>query len=122
MQKCQKMKSKRAYQYKVQHPMMNDASFRQLVKGVMAYRQNLIERGTPYPPEEPNSEKVAQHKKELDKRIQESQAEIKKLEDMKERYNQLLRTIYEEESRMKDEQKKRTNARPETPSSYLQGH
>jgi len=93
-----------------------------MLEGVLRHRDNLIRYGTPFPPEQPNSEQIAQRKNELDAQINECKAKIKDLEDSKERYNLLLRTIHEEESRVKDEQKKRTTNRPESTVSYLQTH
>lgn len=115
------MKNRKQIVFKIQSPIMSDHDFRQMLEGVMVHRENLIKYGTPYPPEAPDSEKMKQRKAELDAKIAEYQAKIQELDDTKERYNQLLRTIYEEESRIKDEQKKCLLNRSETPSNYLQG-
>lgn len=112
-------KSKKPVMFKTPQPVMSDKDFRLMLEGIMIHRQNLIQYGTPFP-EEPNSEVIKERKVELDQQIEECQAKIKELEDTKERYNRLLRTIYEEESRLKDEQKKRVN-RAGTPSTYMQG-
>ena len=117
------MKNRKPTQYKIPYPVMSDRDFRKMLEGVLYHRENLIRYGTPFPPEQPNSEKIAQRKSELDTQINDCKAKIKLLEDEKERYNLLLRTIYEEESRVKDEQKKKTNSvRTDGPNSYLQTH
>jgi hypothetical protein len=105
--------------FKIQKPIMSDNDFRQMLEGVMAHRENLVRFGTPYPPEEPNSEFVEQRKHELDTQIAECKAKIKELEDAKERYGQLLRVIYEEESRLKEEQRSKYSGRTESTSEYL---
>jgi predicted ribosome quality control (RQC) complex YloA/Tae2 family protein len=91
-----------------------------MLEGVMMHRENLVRYGTPFPPEKPNSELVEQRKHELDEQIAECKAKIKELEEAKERYGQLLRVIYEEESRIKDEQRSRYSGRAETATDYLQ--
>jgi DNA-binding transcriptional MerR regulator len=106
--------------FKIQKPVMSDTDFRQMLEGVMAHRENLVRFGTPYPPEQPNSELVEQRKHELDAQIAECKAKIKELEDAKERYGQLLRVIYEEESRIKEDQRLRYSGRMESSSEYLQ--
>ena len=94
-------------QFKIQQPVISEVNFRQMLEGVMVHRENLVRYGTPFAPEKPNSELVEQRKHELDEQIAICQAKIKELEATKERYNQLLRVIYEEESRLKEEQKSR---------------
>ncbi|KAK8897025.1 hypothetical protein M9Y10_014957 [Tritrichomonas musculus] len=107
------MKSKKPIIFKITQPVMSDKDFRQMLEGVMSHRDNLIRYGTPFPPEQPDIELVEQRKKELDSQIQECKAKIKELEDAKERYGQLLRVIYEEECRIKEEQKNRSQLRSE---------
>ena len=113
------MKSKKPVMFKIPTPVMSDNDFRWMLEGIMIHRRNLINYGTPFR-EEPNTQQIKERKEVLDQQIEEFNAKIKELEDTKERYNQLLRTIYEEESRLKDEQKKRIN-RAGTPSTYMQG-
>jgi hypothetical protein len=79
-----------------------------MLEGVMMHRENLVRYGTPFPPEKPNSELVEQRKHELDAQIAECKAKIKELEDAKDRYGLLLRVIYDEESRIKNEQRSRS--------------
>lgn len=101
------MKSKKPVIYKITSPVMTDQDFQSMLNGVMAHRDNLIRHGTPFPPEKPDSELAKQRKAELDDQIKACQAKIKELEEARERYNQLLRVIYEEESRVKEEQRNR---------------
>jgi hypothetical protein len=105
--------------FKIQKPVMSDTDFRQMLEGVMAHRENLVRFGTPYPPEQPNSELVEQRKHELDSQIADCKARIKELEEAKERYGQLLRVIYEEESRLKEEHRHRYSGRTDAGSEYL---
>jgi hypothetical protein len=106
--------------FKIQPPVMSDTDFRLMLEGVMIHRENLVRYGTPFPPEKPNSELVEQHKHELDEQIAECKAKIRELELAKERYGQLLRVIYEEESRIKDEQRSRYSGRTEATTDYMQ--
>lgn len=100
---------------------MSDSDFRQMLEGVMMHRENLVRYGTPFPPEKPTSELVEQRKKELDDQITEVKNKIKELEDTKERYSQLLRVIYEAESRNKEEQRSRYTGRMEMANDpYMQ--
>ena len=94
--------------FKIQQPVMSEVNFRKMLEGVMVHRENLVRYGTPFAPEKPNSELVEQRKHELDEQIAICQAKIKELEATKERYQQLLKVIYEEESRIKEEQRART--------------
>ena len=114
-----KIQSKKPVMFKIPPPTMSDNDFRWMLEGIMIHRRNLINYGTPFR-EEPNSKIIKERKEELDQQIDECNAKIKELEETKERYNQLLRTIYEEESRLKDEQKKRV-IRAGTPSNFAQG-
>ena len=99
------MKSKKPIVFKVQHPVMSDNDFRQLLEGIIVQRDNLIRYGTPYPPNHPDGEVAEQRKRELDEQIAEYKNKIKKLEEEKAGYEQLLRIIFEEEGRVKDEQR-----------------
>ena len=101
------MKSKKPVIYKITPPVMSDQDFQMMLEGVMTHRENLIMYGTPFPPERQNSELAEQRKAELDEQIKICKAKIKDLEESRERYNQLLRVIYEEESRIKEEQRNR---------------
>jgi hypothetical protein len=113
------MKQGKPVIFKIQKPVMSDADFQQMLEGIMAHRENLLRFGTPYPPERPNPELIEQRKSQLDTQIQECKAKIQELEETKERYGQLLRVIYEEESRIKEEQRSRYSGRTETVSGYL---
>jgi DNA repair exonuclease SbcCD ATPase subunit len=113
------MRHKKPVVYKIQKPIMSDADFRQILEGILAHRENLLRFGTPYPPERTDSALVGQRMSELDSQIEECKAKIKELEETKERYEQLLRVIYEEESRIKDEQRARYSGRTETGSEHL---
>ena len=117
-----KMKSKKPTIYRIQQPVMSDNDFRFMLEGIMSHRDNLVRYGTPLPPEKPDVELQEQRKRELEKQISECKGKIKDLEDSKERYTQLLRVIYEEESRVKEEQRNRNNYRSEYQSgNYGQG-
>ena len=105
--------------YKIPIPTMTDQEFRWMLEGIMIHRTNLITYGTPFR-EEPNTQQKKEKKEALEQKIEKCKEKIKELEDTKERYNQLLRTIYEEDSRLKEEQKKKIN-RAGTPSNYMQG-
>ena len=107
-----KMKRK-AVQFKIERPAMSEGDFRLMLEGVMTHRENLVRYGTPFAPEKPDSELVEQRKHDLDAEIAECRAKIEELEDTKERYHQLLRVIYEEESRIKEEQRAKYNGRAE---------
>ena len=103
-------KSKKPISFKIEQPQMSDQEFRQMLEGVMMHRENLVRYGTPFAPEKPNSELVEQRKHELDEQIKECRAKIEELEKTKERYHQLLRVIYEDEGRIKEEQRSRSRA------------
>jgi hypothetical protein len=113
------MKPRKLVVYKIQKPTMSDSDFQQILDGVMSHRENLLRFGTPYPPGRPDSALVEQRKAELNSQIEKCRAKIKELEETKERCGQLLRVIYEEESRIKDEQGSRYSRRTETESAYL---
>lgn len=116
------MKSKKPTIYKIQPPLMSDSDFRFILEGIMAHRDNIVRYGSPLPPEKPDVELQEQRKREIDQQIIECKEKIKELEDSKERYVQLLRVIYEEESRVKEEQKSRNAYRTEYQSNgYNQG-
>lgn len=116
------MKSKKPTIYKIQPPLMSDNDFRFMLEGIMAHRDNLVIYGSPLSPEKPDAEFQEQRKRELEQQINECKEKIKELEDSKERYAQLLRVIYEEESRVKEEQKSRNAYRTEYQgNNYNQG-
>ncbi|KAK8894304.1 hypothetical protein M9Y10_022739 [Tritrichomonas musculus] len=116
------MKSKKPTIYRIEQPVMNDIDFKFMLEGIMAHRDNLVRYGTPLPPEKPDVELQEQRKRELEQQISECKEKIKELEDSKERYAQLLRVIYEEESRAKEEQRNRNNYRSEYQGgNYNQG-
>jgi len=104
---------RKAATFKIQPPVMSDSDFRQLLEGVMVHRENLVRYGTPFAPEKPSSELIERRKDELDEQIAECQMKITELEATKERYHRLLRVIYEEEGRIKDEQRARFSGRPD---------
>ncbi|KAH0789153.1 hypothetical protein GPJ56_006906 [Histomonas meleagridis] len=115
------MKSKKPIIFKVQHPVMSDNDFRQMLEGIMMHRDNFIRHGSPFPPEQPALEIIEERKRELEAQIAECKARIKELEESKERYGQLLRVIFEEESRVKEEQRaQRPNRTSGMGNVYLQ--
>ena len=116
------MKSKKPTIYKIQPPIMSDNDFRFILEGIMAHRDNIVRYGSPLPPKNPDVELQEQRKRELEHQIVDCKEKIKELEDSKERYTQLLRVIYEEESRVKEEQKTRNTFRTEYQGNiYNQG-
>lgn len=112
------MKSKKPINFKLDQPVMIDVDFKQMLDGVMMHRNNLLQYGSPFPPEKLDSALAESRKQDLDDQIAKCKMKIKELEDAKEKYLQLLRVISEEECRIKEEQKSRNQLRSEIQNNY----